>query len=312
MSGDSAPAQAWKTHAALIVVQVAFASQAVEGKIAMSPRDVGGEAIAPAALAMVRMGGAAVAFLLFTQLFKLRVRLSAKDHLVLAGLSVLGISLNQTLFLLGLRLTTPVSAALLSVTIPVFTAAMAVALRTEKPSWRLGIGLGLALCGVLWLTGVHAVDRGAVLVTINSLSYSAYLVLSRRIIVRLGAWTVVTWVFVWGAALFLPYGLPVLVADVPQWTPRGLGFVAYILVMPTIVAYLSNAWALGRSSSTLVTIYIYTQPLIAALLSWVQLGQAVSQRALVAALFILVGVTVVATRPGMGPRGARAPAQSQS
>lgn len=300
MTGEGTPNQAWKTHAALIVVQVAFASQAVEGKIAMSAREVGGEAIAPAALAMVRMGGAAVAFVLFTQLFELRKQITAKDHLVLAGLSILGISLNQTLFLIGLRTTTPVSAALLSVTIPVFTAVMAVVARTERPSWRLAVGLGLALAGVLWLTGIHRVDRGAVIVTINSLSYSAYLVLSRRIIVRLGAWTVVTWIFVWGALLFAPYGVPALVADVPHWTARGLGFVAYILVMPTIVAYLSNAWALGRSSSTLVTIYIYTQPLIAGLLSWVQLGQTVSPRALVAALFILVGVTVVATRPIMG------------
>jgi len=308
VSDAGAPSPAWKTHAALIVVQVAFASQAVEGKIAMSAREVGGEAIAPAALAMVRMGGAAFAFLLFTQLFKLRVHVTAKDHLVLAGLSILGISLNQTLFLIGLRTTTPVSAALLSVTIPVFTAAMSVVARTEKPSWRLAAGLGLALAGVLWLTGIHTVDRGAVIVTINSLSYSSYLVLSRRTIVRLGAWTVVTWIFVWGAALFAPYGVPALVADAPAWTPRGLRFVAYILVMPTIVAYLCNAWALGRSSPTLVTIYIYTQPLIAALLSWVQLGQAVSERVVVAALFILFGVGVVATRPGVGLRRA----QSQS
>jgi drug/metabolite transporter (DMT)-like permease len=307
VSGEGAPTQAWKTHAALIVVQLAFASQAVEGKIAMSPHEAGGEAIAPAALAMVRMGGAAAAFVLFTQLFELRTQVTAKDHLSLAGLSILGISLNQTLFLIGLRTTTPVSAALLSVTIPVFTAAMAVVARTEKPSWRLALGLGLALVGVLWLTGIHSVDHGAVVVLINSLCYSAYLVLSRRVIVRLGAWTVVTWIFVWGAVLFAPYGVPALVADAPHWTPRGLRFVAYILVMPTIVAYLCNAWALGRSSSTLVTVYIYTQPLIAGLLSWVQLGQAVSERALVAALFILCGVSVVATRPGLGQR-----AQSQS
>ena len=147
MSGSAAPPQAWKTHAALIVVQLAFASQAVEGKIAMSARDAGGEAIAPAALAMVRMGGAAAAFVLFTTLFRLRTKVTARDHLALAGLSVLGISLNQTLFLIGLRTTTPVSAALLSVTIPVFTAAMAVVARTERPSWRLAAGLGLALAG---------------------------------------------------------------------------------------------------------------------------------------------------------------------
>ena len=70
----------------------------------------------------------------------------------------------------------------------------------------------------------------------------------------------------------------------------------YILAMPTIVAYLLNAWALGRSSATIVTIYIYLQPLIAALLAWAQLGLGISKRAWLAAVLILVGLGVVASR----------------
>lgn len=286
----------WKTHAALLVVQIAFASQAVEGKIAMAPHDVGGEGIAPAALAMVRMGGAAIVFLAFTQAFRLRAKTTWRDHLVLAGLSVLGISLNQTLFLIGLRSTTPLSAALLSVTIPVFTAVLSVLFRVEKPTARLAVGFALALGGVLWLTGIRSVDRGALIVSINSLSYSAYIVLSRRTIVRLGPWTVVTWIFVWGAALFAPYGGPILVHELPTWSTRGWMFVGYILLMPTLTAYLANAWALGRSSPTLVTIYIYVQPLIAGTLAWVQLGTPLSGRAVIAGLLILTGVTIVAFR----------------
>ncbi len=295
----------WKTHAALLVVQVAFASQAVEGKIAMAPHEAGGEGIAPAALAMVRMGGAAIVFFAFTQAFRLRTKTAWRDHLVLAGLSILGISLNQTLFLIGLRSTTPLSAALLSVTIPVFTAVLSVVFRVEKPSFRLAAGFALALCGVLWLTGIRSVDRGALIVSINSLSYSAYIVLSRRTIVRLGAWTVVTWIFVWGAVLFSPYGGPILVHEMPTWSTRGWMFVGYILLMPTLTAYLANAWALGRSSPTLVTIYIYVQPLIAGTLAWVQLGTPLSGRAVIAGLLILTGVTVVAFRAKPQPTASR-------
>jgi drug/metabolite transporter (DMT)-like permease len=285
-----------RVHAALLVVQIAFASQAVEGKIAMAAREAGGEGIAPAALAMVRMGGAALVFFLVTTFAKLRTRTTWRDHLVLAGLSILGISLNQTLFLIGLRSTTPLSAALLSVTIPVFTAVLSVLFRVEKPSLRLGAGFLLALAGVLWLTGIRSIDRGALIVSINSLSYSAYLVLSRKTVVRLGAWTVVTWIFVWGALLFLPYGGPILVHEIPTWTPRGWAFVAWILAMPTLTAYLANAWALGKSSPTLVTIYIYLQPLIAGTLAWVQLGTPLTSRAAVAGLLILAGVSIVAFR----------------
>lgn len=287
----------WKAHAALLVVQVAFASQAVEGKIAMAPRDAGGEAVDPPALAMARMIGGAVFFLAFSTAFRLRTPVSRADLARLAGLSVLGIALNQTLFLVGLRSTTPVSAALLSLTIPVFTAALSVAFRVERPSLRLGAGLGLAVCGVLWLTGVRAIDRGAVLVTMNSLCYALYLVLSRGLLRKLGALTVITWVFSLGALLFAPIGLPSLIRAAPSWSPRAWALLAWIVAMPTIVAYLANAWALARSTPTLVTVYIFMQPLIAAVLAWAQLGTPLAERTLVSGLLILGGVTLVATRP---------------
>ncbi|MEO8874725.1 MAG: DMT family transporter [Polyangiaceae bacterium] len=286
----------WATHFALILVQIAFASQVVEGKIAMLPRVEGGEEIAPAALAMARMIGGSLFFLTLYFTKRDRLRLVRRDHAILALLAVLGIALNQTLFLIGLRITTPMGASLLSVTIPVFTATIAVVARKERASLRLGAGLAIAVAGVLWLTGVHDFDRGAALVALNSLSYAVYLVYSRGIIQRLGAITVVAWIFAWGALEFSPVGLPALVHQMPQFTTRGWLLVFYIILMPTIVAYFCNAWALGRSSASLVTIYIYLQPLLAAILQYVQLGQQVSGRLAIAAVLIVIGVGVAATR----------------
>jgi len=294
VKGRSVPA---KVHAALWIVRVAFASQAVEGKLAMSDVAKGGGGVDPVALAMTRMAGAAIFFVLFTRLRGVLAATSTRDKLVLAGLSLLGISLNQTLFLVGLRQTSPTAAALLSVTIPVFTAAIAVGMRVERASVALVTGLLLAIVGVLVLTGVRAIDRGAAIVTVNSICYSTYIVLARRIIQRLGALTVVTWIFVFGAITFAPIGAPALVANAPHWTAKSAVLVAYIVVMPTIVAYACNAWALGRSTPSLVTIYINVQPLLAALLAWVQLGQPLTERLVVAAAFILAGVAVVVTRP---------------
>jgi drug/metabolite transporter (DMT)-like permease len=291
----------WRVHLALLVVQLAFASQAVEGKIAMGARVAGGEAISPFALAMVRMLGAAAFFQLFTRATRQLRPTTAPDQRVLAGLSVLGIALNQALFLFGLRLTTPMTSALLGVTIPVLAAVLAVGAGQESVSTRLIAGLGSSIAGVAWLTGVGHVDIGGLVVLANCASYAAYIVYSRETIRRLGALTVVTWIFTWGAFLFAPLGLPHVVAELPGWTPRGWGFIAYIVVVPTIVAYLCNAWALGRSTATLVTIYIYVQPLLTALLAWLQLGQAVTSRMLVAAILIVIGVTVVATRPNATP-----------
>ncbi|HEX4446021.1 MAG TPA: DMT family transporter [Polyangiaceae bacterium] len=284
------------THLALLIVQIAFAVGAVEGKLAMRPTSSGGEGLDPFALAMARMFGATVFFqVLMRATGKLRP-LPRRDHLRIAGLSMLGIVLNQTLFLVGLKITTAFAAVLLGVTIPVFTAALAVAFRVERPSLRLALGLALAILGVLWLTGRGSLDWGALAIAANCLSYALYLVLSKDVIVRVGALPLVTWIFTWGAIMFAPLGAWPLVSGAATWGPRAWELVAVIVVMPTIVAYSANAWALGRSTPTLVSVYIYLQPLIAAALQWVQLGEPVSSRALVASGFIVAGVSVVATR----------------
>ncbi len=303
----------YTTHAALLVVQVAFASQAVEGKLAMMPLAEGGEAVRPEALAMVRMLAAALFFQLFARATGQLVATSRRDHLGLVGLGILGIALNQALFLIGLQYTTAMAASLLGISIPVITAGLAVAFRQERPSLRTALGIVLAASGVVWLVGVRSVDRGAIIIAVNCVSYSAYIILSRGTIQRLGAVTVITWIFAWAALLFAPFGMPVLLATMGAFSPRAWMLLAYIVVVPTIVAYLFNAWALGRSSASLVTVYIYSQPVLTAILAWVQLGQSLSGKLLVSAAFIAAGVGVVATRraekavPGSLTSGGRGP-----
>jgi drug/metabolite transporter (DMT)-like permease len=298
---------AWATHVALLIVQVAFAAQAVEAKIAMAPIAAGGEGVSPSALAMTRMLGAGVFFQVYARATGKLVKTSWRDQLWLAGLSMMGIVLNQVLFLAGLALTTPMTAALLAVTIPVLAAGMAVAIRHEVMSAKLALGLGLAIAGVVSLTGIHSVDVGAVVVLLNCLSYAAYIVFSRTTIKRLGALTVIAWLFAWGAVLFAPIGAFALVSNAPGWSHRAWAFVAFIVLVPTIIAYLSNAWALGRSSATLVTAYIYLQPALCAALAWVQLGQGLTARHGIAAALIVLGVGVVASR---GPARSAVSAES--
>src|ERR1700679_250935 len=85
----------WRVHAALLVVQLAFASQAVEGKIAMGPREAGGEGISPFAIAMARMLAAAIFFQVSARATGSLAPTTRRDHLALAGLSVIGIAANQ-------------------------------------------------------------------------------------------------------------------------------------------------------------------------------------------------------------------------
>ena len=287
----------YPTHVALAVVQMAFAAGAVEGKLALEDVARGGAGVEPLALAMVRMLGAALFFQVVARVRGGMVAaLPWREHARIAGLALLGVVLNQTLFLLGLRLTTAFSAALVCATIPVFTAALAVIVRLERASLRTGLGLALAAGGVVWLTGVGRVDVGALVIVLNCLSYSLYIVFSKRLIERVGALTMVAWIFTWGVLVFAPLGAVPLVRGVAAWDGRAWVLVAFIVAVPTIVAYLANAWALGRASPSLVTIYVCTQPLLAGLLQRVQLGTPLTARAAGAGAFILFGVVLVATR----------------
>ncbi len=273
----------------------------------MLPRSQGGEEIFPEALAMIRMLGGALFFQAILRVRPTeRVAIMRADHVKLVGLSIIGIALNQTLFLLGLRWTSPFSTSLLGATIPVFAAALAVLFGKETLRLRTVVGLLLAMAGVVSLIGIGSIDRGAILVALNSLSYAAYVVLSRDVVVRVGALRAVAWVFTYAAMIFAPFGMRAMLAQVPILTGRGWMFVLYILALPTILAYLLNAWALGRSSATMVTVYIYLQPLIAAVIAWAQLGYGISRRAWLAAVLILVGLGVVASR-----QPAKAPAPSR-
>jgi drug/metabolite transporter (DMT)-like permease len=287
------------THLALVIVQIAFAAGAVEGKLALNPVASGGAGVNPVALAMARMAGGALFFQVFVRAARQLRPVDAADHRRIAGLATLGVVLNQTLFLVGLRVTTAFAAALLGATIPVFAAAFAVVFRIERARATTGVGLALAIAGVLWLTGVGSLDWGAIAIALNCLCYSLYIVLSKRVIERLGSLTVVTWLFTWGALLMAPLGASPLVRGMGEWSPKAWLFVGFFVAGPTIVAYLLNAWAIGRASPTLVTVYIYLQPVFAALMQWLQLGEPIGSRALGATALILAGVAVVATRPAL-------------
>lgn len=284
-----------KTHLALLFVQVAFASQAVESKVAMLPRADGGLGLSPEAIALTRMVFAALLFQGIALVRRLPVP-APRDLVRIFGLSLVGITINQMLFLAGLRRTTPFVAALLSVTIPLASAALAALFRKERFTARTGLGLLFGGTGVVILAGWGTLDRGAVLVAVNSVCYATYVVLSRDTVRKLGALTLMTWLFTFGAMTYMPFGGAALLRDYAHPEPMAVVFAVYVVIVPTVLAYLANAWALGRSGPALVTVYIYLQPALAALLAWIQLGTRVHARAIVAAPLIAVGVGLVSLR----------------
>lgn len=289
---DSSP-PSLRLHLVLFVVQAAFATLAVEGKVAMGPV----HHVSPLALAMARILGGAIVFIGAHRVLRTPRVTQPWDMVQLALFSLFGVVLNQALFLAGLRQTSPVSATLLTATIPVFTAALAALTGRERLTTRAGAGIALALFGVSALSGFALPARGDALVLLNSMSYSLFLVFAKGALTRFGTVTVIAWVFGWGALLFAPIGATALAREAPAWPLSTVGVVAFIVLVPTVLAYSANAWALRRAAPTLVSIYVYLQPLIVAALSWILLGHAVELRTALAGAAIFAGVGLVASAP---------------
>jgi len=70
----------------------------------------------------------------------------------------------------------------------------------------------------------------------------------------------------------------------------------YILLIPTVLAYYLNAWALSRVAPSTVAVYIYLQPLIAFALAPIMLRESLGLRAILSSLLIFAGVMIVTRR----------------
>lgn len=293
-------------HAALVAVQLMFASLSTVGKLAMRE-------LSPAALITARVllatGVLCGARLVVQRLSGRRERVEPRDLPELALLAFFGVSANMLIFIEGLARTTATNAVVIGTLIPVFTVAVAVALRKEAATPAKVLGLTVAFAGAMVIVGAerfqadHGRLLGNILIVINSLSFSIYLVLSRRLLAKYRAMTVVSWTFVFGAVGVLPFGALGLVHQAPPLSANGWLAVIYIVLFPTVGTYFLNTYALKRAPASLVAIYIYLQPLVGALLAAVKLHERPSTVTFVGGAFIGLGTWLV-TRAAAAQRQA--------
>jgi drug/metabolite transporter (DMT)-like permease len=277
--------------AALLVAQASFAVFPTLGKIAL-------QEATPMAIAACR---AVAGSLLLTAASAAVVRKepppTRRDRLVLAGLAALGIVANQLLYIVGLSKTTAANTALLVCTIPVFVLVIGIALGTERPGLRRISGIPVALAGTLLLLELHRVSLsdatfvGNVLIVVNCFVYSVFLVGARGILSRRFPLSVTAAIFRYGALPILLVAAPSLRGFHPAaLSQRTVLAIAGIVLFPTVLAYLLNAWGLSRTDSSTAAVFHYVQPLLACALAWAVLGEKPGLRFLAAASLILAGL----------------------
>jgi drug/metabolite transporter (DMT)-like permease len=128
-------------HLALVCAQFCFGLFPVFGRWVFAP---GG--FTPLAVASWRIlfGGLVLGSLAFA-LHGRRAWLRREDWRRMAACALLGVVLNQALFLEGLQRSTAVNAGLIMCLIPVFTFLLAALARLERFEWSRALGVAIAL-----------------------------------------------------------------------------------------------------------------------------------------------------------------------
>jgi drug/metabolite transporter (DMT)-like permease len=225
--------------------------------------------------------------------------LAPGDGWRLTWFGILGVVINQSLFLAGLALTSAHAAAILITAVPIFALCAALVLGRERPTAIKIGGIVLAAAGALTLVGGEGFAGttksliGDLLIIGNSLSYALYLVFSKPVMARLSARRVIARMFAVSSVLMLPIAAWPMMHE--HWSvvpPQAWYALAFVIAGPTIAGYLMQAWALKYAESSVVAAYTYLQPFFAAILAAVFLQEQIRLVAILAGAMIVAGVYV--------------------
>lgn len=256
-------------HFSLLAVGFIYGLNFVVAKGVM-PHPVG-----PLAFVLLRVAFAAAVFWAIQAFYPQRVE--REDLRRLSVCALFGVALNQGMFFKGISLTTPVHASLLMMATPVLVLLLTVWWLGEKANPRKWLGVALGVVGGVLLVANSSLSQGKtasnpllgdILVTLNAASYGFFLVLVKPLMAKYRPDTVMAWCFLMGLPMI--FSVSFFEFQNIAWqdfTPEAWWTVAFVLFFVTFMAYLLNAFALKRVSPSVVSVYIYVQPLVASLLS---------------------------------------------
>jgi len=281
-------------HTALFIVNLIYALNYTIAK------DVMPNYIEPSGFILLRVLCGVFLFLIF-YVFFIRERVDEKDYFSFALCGLFGVAINQLFFFEGLNLTTPINAAIIMTTNPILVIIISAFLIGEKITLQkiIGIFFGIVGAGTLILnSGSISFDNnffiGNILVFINATSYAIYLVLVKGLMKKYQPLTVMFFVFLFGLFFVLPFGYQQLTSiNIYLFTSDVYLKVLFVVVCTTFIAYLFNAFALKTLSPSVVSIYIYLQPVLASVIAIIYNSDSIDYIKILSSLFIFIAVFLV-------------------
>ncbi|MCS6884244.1 MAG: DMT family transporter [Acidobacteriota bacterium] len=281
-----------KVYCALLAVQLFFSLSYFATKLVLSE-------VPAAAWAALRVTAAAAIMTFAILPLKSTALPRGTKLLSVAFYSIFGVVINQICFAEGLARTTAAHSAIINSSIPVNTLLFAILLGRETVSMSKILSIALSFSGVLYLLKVEdfrledTTVIGDLLTFINSCSFALFLVLSKDYVSSTDPLVATALLMLIGSVGVNVYGLSALSSlNFASVSLKAWAAAVFVVVFATVLTYFLNYWALKRVESSQVAFFIYIQPLLAALISTVCFGEAVTFRMAAAAVMIFLGFFV--------------------
>ncbi|MFT4985973.1 MAG: drug/metabolite transporter (DMT)-like permease [Glaciecola sp.] len=255
-------------HISLLMVNLIYGANYTIAKGIMP------DIVKPSGFIMIRVLGASALFWLVKSAFKEIP--NKKDIYKFAIAGLFGVAGNQLLFFNGLNATSPLNASIIMTITPVLVILISFIVGSEKLNARriTGMVIGFLASVILIRSSVGDVSvitswQGDVMIFLNALSYSIYLVYVRPLMKIYKPITVITWVFSFGFLFVIPFGWGEMIEvswgtlNQKEWLTIG-----FVVLFTTFFTYLLNVFALKTVKSSVASTYIYLQPVIALFFSF--------------------------------------------
>lgn len=264
-----------KDNTPLIAHLCMFTACAIWGLMAPIGKDAMSNGIDGLTMVSLRVGGGALLFWI-ASLFVKGEHVPLKDKLTFAGAAVFGLVCNQCCFTVGLSITSPVNASIVTTSMPIFAMILSFIILREPITLKKvgGVLLGCAGAVTLVFTSAAASDskvgdlRGDLTVLGAQLSYALFLSLFNKFIKKYSLWTVNKWMFLWATIIIWPFTFS-HVYNTPWTTLTAQTCLeaGYVVVFGTFIGYILIVRSQKVLRPTVISIYNNVQPIVAVIVS---------------------------------------------
>jgi drug/metabolite transporter (DMT)-like permease len=254
----------------------------------------------PRAIIFLRIGGT-LALLWMLHSFLPSEKVERKDLLRMALCSVFGVATNQILFFEGLNRSAPISASIISTVIPIIILIFSHFILKERITRVKVLGIMLGAAGALMIilsagTGDLRMNTflGNFMCFTSAASWSLYLVLVKPLMEKYNSMTIMKWTFLFGFIMIFPFTFGIVASSDFARIPFDIWMsILFVVFITTGFAYYLINYSLKTLSPNLNGIYIYLQPLIAAVFAIISGKDSLTVIDLIAAVLIMAGVYLI-------------------